>query len=114
MTGYRDLLGTVSLPALKGTLPATHSRQQATHSNHYAKYTFVHLIMASRQEEVKGLVSMIQMLKNRDLVSICQINNLAKSGNKSDLHRRIINCKPVFTVSILCYGKLLLTCFLQS
>ncbi|CAK7267842.1 E3 SUMO-protein ligase pli1 [Sporothrix epigloea] len=51
--------------------------------------------MASRQEEVKGLVSMIQMLKNRDLVSICQINNLAKSGNKADLHRRIINYASV-------------------
>ncbi|CAK7265023.1 E3 SUMO-protein ligase pli1 [Sporothrix epigloea] len=47
--------------------------------------------MASHEDEIKKLVSTIQMLKNRDLVSICQVNNLPKSGNKADLHRRIIN-----------------------
>ncbi|CAK7227017.1 E3 SUMO-protein ligase pli1 [Sporothrix bragantina] len=47
--------------------------------------------MASQQEEVNRLVATIQMLKNRDLISICQSNNLVKSGNKADLHKRIIN-----------------------
>ncbi|CAK7238139.1 E3 SUMO-protein ligase pli1 [Sporothrix eucalyptigena] len=47
--------------------------------------------MASQQEEVHKLVAAIQMLKNRDLISICQSNNLVKSGNKADLHKRIIN-----------------------
>ena len=50
--------------------------------------------MASQQEEVNRLVATIQMLKNRDLISICQSNNLVKSGNKADLHKRIINCEP--------------------
>ncbi|CAK7213637.1 E3 SUMO-protein ligase pli1 [Sporothrix curviconia] len=47
--------------------------------------------MASREDEVNRLVATIQMLKNRDLISICQSNNLVKSGNKADLHKRIIN-----------------------
>ncbi|KAL1888024.1 E3 SUMO-protein ligase pli1 [Sporothrix stenoceras] len=47
--------------------------------------------MASQQEEVNRMVATIQVLKNRDLISICQSNNLVKSGNKADLHKRIIN-----------------------
>ncbi|KJR86350.1 protein inhibitor of activated STAT [Sporothrix schenckii 1099-18] len=47
--------------------------------------------MASQQQEVNKLVATIQVLKNRDLIFICQSNGLAKSGNKADLHKRIIN-----------------------
>ncbi|EFX00288.1 sumo ligase [Grosmannia clavigera kw1407] len=43
------------------------------------------------QEDIDKLVSTIQSLKNRDLVQICVANHLAKSGNKADLQKRIVN-----------------------
>ncbi len=45
------------------------------------------------QEEVNRLVTTLQVLKNRDLISICASNQLAKSGNKAELQNRIVKCK---------------------
>ncbi|EPE07222.1 miz zinc finger protein [Ophiostoma piceae UAMH 11346] len=45
----------------------------------------------SSSDELNKLVSTIQMLKNRDLMSICSACRVTKSGNKAELQRRIIN-----------------------
>ena len=59
-------------------------------------------------DEINKLVSTIQMLKNRDLMSICSACHVTKSGIKAELQRRIISCE--YCIHVVFFWQLLTCC----
>lgn len=54
--------------------------------------------MDDKAAEVQSLIRTIQIpaISKAALQSICAVNGIPKTGNKSDLQRRIIKCKSGF------------------
>jgi E3 SUMO-protein ligase PIAS1 len=58
--------------------------------------------MADKAAEVQSLVRTIQVpaISKTVLQSICVVNGIPKTGNKSELQRRIIQRKDVFSFAV--------------
>lgn len=56
----------------------------------------------SKSAEVQSLIRTIQVpaISKAALQSICAVNGIPKTGNKTDLQRRIIQCKWAFFGSV--------------